>query len=133
MRPLIRKLRRDREGAAAVEFALVIPILLTMIWGMFQVSLLYQANAGVQNALGEAARYATIWPTPSDADITAAIQNTRFGVAGYGAWNTPTISALDTTDSSRTITVSYSQRMNFLFFTGPAITITKSKKVYLSV
>ena len=130
---LMRKLRRNRDGAAAVEFALVIPILISMIWGMFQVSLLYQANAGVQNALGEAARYATIWPTPSDADITAFIQNTRFGVAGYGSWNAPSISALDTTDQSRTITVSYSQQMTFLFFTGPSITITKSKKVYLSV
>ena len=50
-------LQRDERGAAAIEMALALPVLVTMIYGIFQVGLLYQANAGMQHALGEGARY----------------------------------------------------------------------------
>ena len=53
-------LRRNDRGAAAIEMALALPILVSMIYGLFQVGLLYQANAGMQHALGEGARLATL-------------------------------------------------------------------------
>ena len=53
-------LKRDERGVAATEMALALPVLITMIYGIFQVGLLYQANAGMQHALGEGARYATL-------------------------------------------------------------------------
>ena len=53
---LLTLLRRDQDGAAAVEMALALPVLVSMIYGIFQVGLLYQANAGMQHALGEGAR-----------------------------------------------------------------------------
>ena len=53
-------LRRDERGVAATEMALALPVLITMIYGIFQVGLLYQANAGMQHALGEGARLATL-------------------------------------------------------------------------
>jgi Flp pilus assembly protein TadG len=131
MTAFARKLRDNALGAAAIEFALAVPILVSLIWGLFQVGLVFQANAGVQHALGQAARYATIWPTPTDTQLQTMITSSKFGVSN-GTWSTPTISALDTTDNSRIITVSYSQPMQFLFFTGPSVTITKTKKVYIA-
>ena len=78
---MLKILRRDEEGAAAIEFAIAVPILVTMLYGIFQVGLLFQANAGMQHALGEGARYATLClsPTstgctvPTDANIKAKI------------------------------------------------------------
>lgn len=125
-----RRLSQDSSGSASIEFAVGVPILIALIWGIFQISLLFQAGAGVQNALGQAARYATIYPTPTDTQIKALIQSSKFGVA-HGTWSTPTI----ITDASgyKVITVSYSQPTDFLFFQGPTVTLTKSKRVYLSV
>ena len=128
----VRNFSTSQDGAAAIEFALAVPVFVSMIWGLFQIGLLYEANAGVQHALGEAARYATIFPTPTDTQLQTKITSTKFGVAN-GTWGTPVISALDTTDNSKTITVTYSQPTDFLFFQGPNVTITRSKRVYLSV
>jgi Flp pilus assembly protein TadG len=125
-----RRLFRDSKGSASVEFAVAVPVLISLIWGIFQISLLFQAGAGVQNALGQAARYATIYPTPSDTAIKALIESSKFGTSN-GNWSTPTI----TTDASgyKVITVSYSQPTDFLFFAGPTVTLTKTKRVYLQV
>ena len=57
---MLRILRRNEDGAAAIEMAIALPVLIAMIYGLFQVGLLYQANAGMQHALGEGARYATL-------------------------------------------------------------------------
>ncbi|MBA3730486.1 MAG: pilus assembly protein, partial [Sphingomonas sp.] len=62
-------LRRNERGAAAIEFAIAVPILILMIYGIFRLGLLFQANAGMQHALGEGARYATIYPTPTNTQI----------------------------------------------------------------
>jgi len=60
MSRLVRKIGPNVAGAAALEFALAVPVLVSMIWGLFQVGMIFEANAGVQQALGEGARYATL-------------------------------------------------------------------------
>lgn len=126
----------DRKGSSAVEFALAVPVLVSMIWGVFQVSMILEANAGMQNALGQAARYATVYRTdtsdhrPTDSDISAKITSYKFGVS-KGTWGTPVI-VTNTANATKTITVSYSQPMDFLFFTGPTVTLTKTKLVYMA-
>jgi Flp pilus assembly protein TadG len=127
---LARKFADDRAGSAAVEFAVAFPVLIMFIWGIFQVAILYRANAGMQHALGEGARLATIWPTPSDTEIQAKITAHEFGVDG-GTWSTPSITT-DTDARTKLIQVTYSQPTDFLFFTGPTVSITKSKLVYLA-
>ena len=117
-------------GSAAIEFAVALPVLMMLIWGMFQIGLVFQANAGIQHALGEASRYATIFPTPTDTQIQDTITARKFGL-GTGTWDTPEITT-DTTAGTKTITVRYSQPTNFLFIDGPTISLTKSKVIYLS-
>lgn len=132
---LRRAILSDHEGSAAIEFAIAIPILIMMMWGMFQVSLLLEANAGVEQALGEGARYATIYKTatnarPTNDEILNKITAAKFGVAG-GTWQTPTINtANETADGYITINVEYDVPTDFLFFQGPNVSITKSKRVY---
>lgn len=132
MRKLFHLLRDDR-GAGAVEFALSAPILITLIYGIFEFSQLYEANAGMQHALGEGARFATLCvPTgtgcnaETNDDIKAKMNAKLFGPVG----GTFTVQDVVDGTSSKTLTVTYTRTMNFLFFTGPAITLTRSKLVY---
>lgn len=133
---LMRRLARDERGSAVLEFAFATPIFILFVWGFFQTSLLMMANAGVQNALGDGARYATLYVPatggpPSDDQIKAKIISHKFGV-GNGTWTSPTITT-DAINGTKTITVSYSQPTNFLFFKGPTVTVTKSKLVHSSL
>jgi Flp pilus assembly protein TadG len=137
MMRLIKSLVRDRSGSSAIEFSIAVPILVSMIWGIFQFGLIFAAGAGMQNALGGAARYATVWQEgtadhrPTDAQIQTYITSYKFGVWN-GTWGTPTITT-DTAAATKTITVSYSQPLNFLVFNGPTVTLTRTKVVYMSV
>lgn len=126
----LQSLWGDRRGTAVIEFAFAVPVLVLMVWGIFQIGLLLEANAGMQQALGEGARQATLWPTPTDTQIQSTITSAKFGVSG-GTWSTPTITT-DATAGTKTITVTYSQPTNFLFFNGPSVTFTATKVVHLS-
>ena len=130
---MVTLLRRDDRGAAATEMALALPILITMIYGIFQVGLLYQANAGMQHALGEGARLATICiPSgnncnpPSDTAIKNRMSSKLFGKSD-GNFNVtnPVVGA-----GYRDLSVTYTRSMNFIFFRGPTITLNRSKRAY---
>ena len=58
--------RRDR-GAAAVEMAIVMPLLLMLIFGIIEFGLLLTAQIGVTAAAREGARAATVDAAPSAA------------------------------------------------------------------
>ncbi|MGN6156421.1 MAG: TadE/TadG family type IV pilus assembly protein [Sphingomicrobium sp.] len=134
---MIRRLRnfRDDSGSAAMEFALAVPVLIMMIWGIFQIAMVLQADAGVQQALGEGARLATIYDTdtnsrPSDSDISSAIVSAKFGV-GNGTWHTPVIDdSNEAADGYIDISVQYDVPTDFLLFQGPDVTLSHSKRVY---
>jgi len=127
------RIRRHERGAAVVEFALTVPVLITLIYGIFEFSQLYEANAGMQHALGEGARFATLCvPTSTgcnaetNVDIKARMNAKLFGPID-GTFNVQDV--VDGTNS-KTLTITYTRTMNFLFFTGPAVTLTRSKLVY---
>ena len=132
---MIRKIlfSRDEQGAAAIEFAIAVPVLISFIWGIFQIGLLLQANAGMQHALGEGARFATLYVEatadhrPTDADIQARMQNKIFK-PNVGSF---TVDAPTTSGGYKTLTVRYSMPMDFLFFPGPTVSIVKTKRVYV--
>lgn len=126
-------LRLNERGAAVIEFALSLPILVLLIWGIFESSLLFEANAGMQHALGEGARLATLCiPNGSgcssevDSDIKAKEQAKLFG-QNDGSFTVADV--VDATDS-KTLSISYTRKMDFLFFKGPNVTLTRSKLVY---
>ena len=136
---MIRTLKRlwaDESGANVIEFAVAVPVLTVFIYGIFVVGKLFQANAGMQHALGEAARYATIYPTPTDDQIKAMVAAKKFGTNTMGG----TLSALtinnDNSGGSGTVaknlSLTYTQPTDFLLFNGPTVSITRSKKVYVA-
>ena len=85
-----KQFRRDERGAAAIEFAIAAQVLVALIWGIFQVGLVFQANAGMQHALGEAARLAVIYPYPGDTALTSKVTCRPWTKASRAAWRRAT-------------------------------------------
>jgi Flp pilus assembly protein TadG len=55
---VVRRARdRSEKGAVAVEFALIMPVLVTMLFGMVWTGLAYADHIAVNNAIREGARY----------------------------------------------------------------------------
>jgi Flp pilus assembly protein TadG len=131
VKTLLQHLRRDQSGSSSIEFAIAVPVLVAFIYGIFSVSLLFQANAGVQHALGEAARYATIFPTPTDTQIQTMITESDFGLGG-GTLDTPVIDNSQLANGYKTISLTYHRPVHLLFMNGPTVTITRSKRVYVA-
>jgi Flp pilus assembly protein TadG len=127
----LKKLRGDEQGAAAIEMAFALPVLLLFVFGIFQLGVILQANAGMQHALGEGARLATIFPKPSDAAIVTKMDESEFGM-NVGTFHTPTIStpATSVCTNCRDLQVTYTVTPDFIFFKAPTITLTRNKRVY---
>jgi len=131
----IKKLARNERAASAIEFAVAAPIIVAMIYGIFTLGQLFEADAGMQHGLGEGARYATLClsPTaagvctvPTDTQITNKVTSKLYGPASN---LTPTITT-DTTAKTKTISLTYTTTPSFLFFNGPVVSMTRSKVVY---
>jgi len=128
---IARKLRRNADGAAAVEFALVAPALILLIVGIAQLGVLFMANAGLHHAVGEGARFATIYPRPNDEQIRARIADTRYGL-DPASLSTPTITP-GTDDGAPYLDISatYTVTPDFVFFTLPAVTLTETRRAFV--
>jgi Flp pilus assembly protein TadG len=129
---LIRKLFRDESGSPAVEFAFAAPVLILLVIGIIQLGLLFSATAGMASGVNEGARYASIYPTPTDAQILDRINQKRFMVQ-TNYMQTPTLvhgtaNGVPYID----ITMRYSAPLNFVFFSTPAVTLKQTRRVYLS-
>ena len=127
----LRKFLSDRRGVTVLEFALIAPVLLAMLLGIAMLGILFLAQAGLRSAVEDAARYATIWPKPSEAQIQARITARRFGMdpANIVA---PTIT-FDTSSSPNfvTITMGYNITINYLLGTR-TIALTETRRAYVT-
>lgn len=129
---LLRRIRREERGAAALEFVLIAPALILMIVGIAQLGILYLANAGLRNAVAEGARFATIWPRPDDTAIAARITSSEFGLIPANM-DPPVIThGVDAGANYVDISVSYDVPLNFIFFEVPPVTLTESRRAYIN-
>ena len=144
----LRTVGRDERGAAVIELAIALTVLILFIWGLVQVGLAFHASAGMQHGLGEGARFALLCfnpdpatgcQTPTDAQIRTRVTQKAFGTTN-GTLSPLQIVNTNTTPSGgapavlmyKTMTLNYSQPVNFLFFPGPTITLSRSKRVYMA-
>jgi Flp pilus assembly protein TadG len=142
------QLWRDERGAAVIEIAIALPTLVLFIWGIFQLGIAFQANAGMQHALGEGARLATLCvnPTtdgcdaPTDAEIEARVNERLFGT-GLGDFDVavgrpaddPATTDVDESDVNYlNLTATFNMPTNFLFFDGPNLSLEQTKRVYVA-
>jgi Flp pilus assembly protein TadG len=99
-------LRRWRDrGAAAVEFAIVVPALIVLIFGSIEFGLAVNARTQVSNAAREGVRVASLGG--SVADIQASALNSIGNVSG-----TKTVTVTCTTPGGATCTIGASNSGN---------------------
>jgi len=145
---LRHRLAKDKEGAAAVEMAFALPILIVMIWAFVQLAQVYRAVAGMQQALGEGARYATLCLTqsstgctapspgtgtsPATGTIKAKIYSSVYGI-GPGTFTVADpVAGSSGTANYYDLSVTYSQPTDLLLFQGPTMSLTRTKRVWIS-
>ena len=126
---LLHRLVRDCRGVGVLEFALVAPVLLGMLIAIAMLGILFYAQAGLRSTVEDAARYATTWPKPSEADIQARIAAKRFGMnpANIVA---PTVTFTSGTPSYVTITMGYNLTVNFLVV-SKTIALSETRRAYV--
>jgi Flp pilus assembly protein TadG len=134
------RLTRDESGAAAVEMAFALPVLVIMLYAFVQLAEVYRAVAGMQQALGEGARYATLCLTqsasgcaaPTADQIKTKINTSVYGI-GPGTFTVadPAFGASGTA-GYYDLSVTYSQPTTLLMFPGPTMTLTRNKRVWIS-
>lgn len=129
---IVRNLRRDRRGAAVVELAFALPALIILMWVVIQLGLVFRAMSGIQHGLGEGARYATLFPKPTDAAIKSKITATVYGI-GPGSFTIPNpVSGTADGANYLDLKVTYTQPTDLLLLRGPTITVSRSKRVWIA-
>lgn len=137
----MQRLRSNQSGVAAIEMAFALPILIVLVWICVQLAEVYRAMGGIQQGLGEGARYATLCldptpdgcTTPSPDQIVAKIKSAVYGTApGQFSVSTPVLLAEGPTSRYYDLAVTYTQHTNLLLVPGPDIHVTRSKRVWVA-
>jgi len=136
----VRRIIGNESGVAAIETAFALPVLVVMLWMMVQLAQVYCALAGIQQALGEGARYATLCLNPSATGCsvpTATQVQTRINNSVFRIGSGTFAVAAPVTGSSGSsnyydLTVNYTQPTNLIFFPGPTINLSRSKRVWVA-
>jgi Flp pilus assembly protein TadG len=103
--------RLPRRGAAILEFAVVVPVLILLVFGMLEFGRVMMVEQVLTNAAREGCRKATL-PGSSSSDVTTVVNNylSNSGITGA---NNPSVSPDPTTaNSGDTITVTVSVPFN---------------------
>jgi Flp pilus assembly protein TadG len=118
MRRFVEGLRDDRRGVSAIEFAIVAPVLILMVIGILQLGMFFYGHAALRNAVSEGARFATIFPRPTEAQVIARIQSYR-STAAHGTYSTPTVAYQRNAATGlwrANISMTYTARFNLILF-----------------
>ncbi len=135
--------KRGEKGASAVEFAIVLPLLLVLVFGIVELSLLLYNKAVITNASREGARQGilipsatvadpTIFTRTTDIEITQAVSNyCDDRLISFGAGDAPTvdinpmrpdcstpIAGTDVAKFGDCLIVDVTYRYDFLFLSG---------------
>lgn len=105
---------QQQKGAAAVEFALILPILLLVFFGIVELSLALYDKAIITNASREGARAGIVLSSPkmTEAQIRDVVLTyTNGALLSLGASVAPTVTVVQSTPASfpnnLSVTVSY--------------------------
>jgi Flp pilus assembly protein TadG len=117
---MCRKINIDnQDGAALVEFAIVLPVLLVLIFGMIEFSVMLYDKAMITNASREGARRGIVYSYPNPvptAEITQTVNDYLQGhMISFGSTSTPNVTVSGEcggTGDPLTVTVTYTY--NFL-------------------
>ena len=62
-------MRKDQTGASAVEFAIILPLLVVFVFGIIEFGLIFYNKAMLTNASREAARAGIVFRAPTTVTV----------------------------------------------------------------
>jgi Flp pilus assembly protein TadG len=128
------KIRQNQDGASATEFALAVPLVLLLFYGMAQFGIILMANSGIRHAVDTGARAATVYvgATPmTDEQIRNIVTNSLYGVDN-GTMSTPSISRGSSNGVGYVdITVAYSAPIDLIVYQYGPIVLSETRRAYL--
>jgi Flp pilus assembly protein TadG len=122
----VRKLKGQR-GAAAVEFALIAPLLFMLIFGITEFGVAWSQREVYIQAAREGARYAAVGCEDGSCASGEVADRVDDAALDYTLTNTPAVSpdpGCSSTDSSDTVTVSWSQSFSINIPFIPPVTMS---------
>jgi Flp pilus assembly protein TadG len=128
---MARRLVFDTRGAAVIEFAFALPILVALMIGVLQFGMVLHASGGVRHAVGEGIRYAKVHPDATDTEI---LDVARAGLAGINAGGIQALNIQRGQSNGadyRRITMRYRIAPVIPFAPIPPIVIEEARTAYL--
>jgi len=105
MQPLLRSTTTERtRGAVAAEFALILPVLLILLFGIIQFSIAFNRHQAVHAAAREGARVASL-PQTSAADACDRVTDALVGINFQAAPTCQVIGSCGGNNPSSSVTV----------------------------
>jgi Flp pilus assembly protein TadG len=105
MRGFLRRVGKSESGTSAVEFALVLPVFLTILYGIVQFGLVFMAQNNMTNAAREAARAMAVTGTSANQAETMAQNLLSQGLNYQYVVNAVPPDPTDPNDNDVTVTV----------------------------
>lgn len=131
---LFSKYRQNESGASATEFALAVPLVVLLFYGMAQFGLILLANAGLRHAVDKAARATTVYigTTPmTDAQIRTMVTNGLYGMTN-GTVSTPAVSRGASNGVSYVdISITYTVPIDLIAYQYGPVVLRERRRAYL--
>src|SRR5262249_8109299 len=110
----MRSLWRDSTGTALVEATIVIPVLLVLVFGVFEFSAFFWQQQLISTGVRDAARYLSRSLDPLSPAVERAAGN--LAVTGSASGGTPRVSGWSVSD----VTISFTSLANPVGVNGPS-------------
>lgn len=122
----------DQRGGAIIEFAFALPILITLLIGILQSSLMLYAKSGMRHGVGEAARFAKVYRSAEQAAVLNKVRAAAYGVEASGI-KSLTFQRTTTPrgEDVATIAMTYQPNSYIPFVRHLPITLSETRTVYL--
>ncbi len=123
--------RLGSAGSTATEFALVLPVFLSLLFAVIESGIMLFAFTGLQNTASEAAREATLFPRRTDEQLLARVEASRFGLDPARLAAPQIVRGVEGGQEFVEITLRYEARLGFGIASLPAITLSQTRRAYL--
>lgn len=122
---------QSERGSVALEFALLLPVLLLFLIGTVQLGQLLFAHADLRNGVAAGARLAAIFPRPSDAAVIAAVNEQLAGLDRTRIIG-PAVRHAQLANGAHyaEISMSYSAELEFIVFDLPPVQLSETRRVF---
>lgn len=131
IRFFLRSLKSDHHGATVVEFALALPVLVTMMIGILQFALVLHAGGAARHALGEGIRHAKVYPLATESEVLAITRGSMDGANPGGIEDLTFVRGSNNNAQYGRVTMRYRVEPVIPFAPIPPIIIEEERQAYL--